>query len=188
MLISKTTFTILLVSIFVGLFIMLFAFLITRRKIKTFQKVVVTKQLASGNVKKVFNRKNAGELLWSLREKTLNPLQDSQLEFLINTALRSDFRTGIVIGSNSNYEMQSLTKIASLKATTNNPDLVVMFSDIALDEFDNAYKRLASKQMIAITNAKQKSKKTKMLLRQLKDACIKHDYIFVGDGIILVVK
>ena len=186
--ISKSTWIILFVSIFVGLIIMIATFIIMRLKINKVKYEVIIRDSKLGNYNKAISRKSTGELLWNLKDKCKNPLQDEQLDFLINIAMRNEYKTFNIINASSNYEEISLTKLANLKKAILKPDLVILFNENLNSEFDKVYKMLKLKQMIAIVNAIKKDQKIKKLLSYLKLIKARHENVKIGNGIILVVK
>lgn len=190
MTVSRVVWIVLAVSIAVALVIMVAAFVIMRKKIKKVQ-AEYTKNEADikQEINKALERMNHGELLWELKSKSLNPLEDTQLEYLINTVLRNNYKTFNVVNSESNYETQSLTKIAKAKASKVNPDFTMIFSGKDLNNlFDKAYKTLKPKQMIAITNAIRREKEIKEMMKYLRLIGAKYEWVNYGKGILLVVK
>lgn len=187
---NKTVWWILLASIFVALLVMLIAFIIMRiniKKVKTqYQKDIAS---AHAEVSRAVARENHGELLWELKAKSKMPLGDKEMEFLINTSLRNEYKTFSVMNSASDYEEKSFVRLAKLKASKIKTDFVVIFNkDTLQEDFDMSYKLLKEKQMIAIVDAPRKNKEIKKLIDYLKITGAKYEWNNIGKGIVLVVK
>lgn len=187
---SSTVWWILLASVFVALGVMLITFIVMRikiNKVKTqYQKDIAT---AHAKVSKAVKRENHGELLWELKAKSKDPLDDKEMEFLINTSLRNEYKTFYVVNSISDYETKSLIKLAHMKPLQVKPDLTIMFNKDTLQvDFDKAYNLLQTKQMIAIVDAPRKNKEIKKLINYLKIIGAKYEWNNIGKGIVLVVK
>lgn len=190
MTISSVVWWILLASVIVGLIIMVVAFVVTRKRIKKVQKQYEKNEAdIKQEINKALERLNHGELLWELKSKSTNPLEDTQLEFLINTVLRNNYKTFDVVNSESDYEEKSLTQIAKMKKVKSKADFTMIFTSKDInDHFDKAYKTLEEKQMIAITNAIRREKEIKDLMKYLKMIGAKYEWVNYGKGILLVVK
>lgn len=189
MTVSKTVWIILAVSIAVALIVMIVAFVIMRKKIKVVQKQYAKNEAdIKATVNKALERMGHGELLWDLRDKSKNALEDTQLEFLLNTFVRNEYKTFNVLNSDSDYEKQSFEKIVKAKEAKV-ADLTIIFTNKDLNNnFDKAYKGLKEKQMIAITNAVRREKEIKDMLKYLRLIGAKFEWVNYGKGILLVVK
>lgn len=178
------------ISMFVAIAIMIAAFIIMRVKINKIKKdYSQSVSDAQKEVSKAVFRENHGELLWELKAKSTGALEDIQMEFVINTALRNEYKTFTVINSQSDYEKISLEKIGKLKEKATPSDLTIIFNNDNLQEqFDKTFKLLKEKQMVAIVNAPRKHKQIKNLINYLKMIKGKYDWVNVGQGIVLVVK
>lgn len=190
MTISKVVYIVLGISIAIALIIMVAAFIIMRRKIKKVQaQYAKNENDIKQEINKALERMNHGELLWELKSKSLNPLEDTQMEYLINTVLRNDYKTFNVVNSESNYEEETLIQIAKAKLDKSNPDFTMILANKDLDaNFDVAYKALKEKQMIAIANAVRREKEVKELMKYLRMIGAKYEWVNYGKGILLVVK
>ena len=177
-------------SMFVAIGIMIAAFIIMRVKINKIKKdYAQSVSDAQKEVSKAVLRENHGELLWELKAKSKMPLEDIQLEFLINTALRNEYKTFTVLNSQSDYEKISLETIAKAKSKETPSDLSIIFNgDDLQEQFDKTFKLLKEKQMVAIVNAPRKHKQVKNLISYLKMIKGKYDWLNIGQGIVLVVK
>ena len=105
---NSTTWWILAGTIPFSLIIMVVSLLVVRAKISAIKKKYSSKE-------NILNRKNPGELLWDLKDKTKNPLDDYVLDFLINTCLKNKYKNFNTIGFLEKYEEKTLEKIAKLK-------------------------------------------------------------------------
>lgn len=191
MTISKGLWIGLAVSIGIGILIFLFAVGITWHKVRKVRKEVRNSEKDINNkYNMALERQNSGELLWELKNKYKNPLEDVQLEFLINTFLRNKYKEIALVGFEADYEKKSFIKLAKAKIISNNKsDLYILnTNDKINDDFDKAYKIIENNKMIAVTNATRKNKNIKRLITYMKTTKMKYDYLPIGKGIILVVK
>ena len=184
---SNWAWWILAASVFVALFIMLLAWIIVKYKLKKLQQKYQKPTLAEDLL-----RENSGFLLWELKAQAKNPLQDLQLEYLINTVNRNRFQTTLVYNSDSDYEAKTFKQIAKQKIvlpTAKNYDFAIIFVNQELNKnFDLVFKNLNPKGIVAIVNAIKKDREVKRLLSYLKLSGIRHERQKIGQGIILVAK
>lgn len=181
-------------SVAVAIIICIVAAFVTWRKVRKVKRqyqqdmMTIERELALSN-KALEERKNHGELLWELKSKSKNPLGDEEIEFLLNTAIRNLYKTLKVLGSASNYEVETFEKIASMKNTDKVADLTMIFNGEDMnDNFDKEYKTLAEKKMIVIVNAPRTEKRIKDLIKYLRTIGAKYEWVNYGKGIVLVVK
>lgn len=190
MTISKAVYIVLGVSIAVALIVMVVAFVVMRKKIKKVQAQYAKNEAdIKEEINQALERMNHGELLWELKSKSLNPLEDTQMEYLINTVLRNNYKTFSVVNSESDYEEQTFEQIAKAKKVKDKADFTLMFSNKDLnDNFDKAYKTMEAKQMIAVANAVRREKEIKEMIKYLRMIGAKYEWVNYGKGILLVVK
>lgn len=183
---SSTLWWILVGSIPLALLIMAIAFITLRIRIN---KVKKQYSLQSTDVQnEAITREDHGQLLWDLKEKTVNPLGDLQMEYAINTVLRNKFERLYIRGFNEGYEEQTLVKKTKIKKSEATYDFALLnFSNTIVNEIDDIMKRAEPKSIIMIANA-GKSKKVKDLLSYLKLTGIRNEYHKVEQGIILIAK
>lgn len=187
--ISTTTWWILAASVFVGLIILVISTLITLKKVRKVKREY-QEQVNDANreISKAFERENHGQLLWHLKEKAIKPLEDVQLEFLVNTALRNNYKTHNVIGSESDYESKTLEGLAKTKESKKANFTIIFTSDDLNSQFDEVYNSLKPNEMIAIVNAPRKNKEVKRLISYIKTIKARYSWTNLGKGIVLVVK
>lgn len=187
MAISATAYIVLGVSVGVALLVMLGAWI--WMKVKTNK---IKSQYAQDNLKKTTKqnpRENYGKLLWELKNKSTHPLDDYQMELILNTAWLNKYKTFKVINFTSNYESQSLKELVNLQPTNINPDYIIINGQKEFNKlFDTHYQKLKTKQMIVIANADRKEKGVKKFINYLKVIQAKYEWQNYGVGIILVVK
>ena len=134
------------------------------------------------------NRKDHGLLMWDLKQKTKEPLNDLSMEFAINTVLRNRYKRIITYGFSEKYETLSLTNKTGAKVSSSTFDFALInFDEKTIDELDSLIKRAEPKSMIMIVNA-PKNKGVKDLLSYLKYTGIRNEYQKVDLGIILIAK
>lgn len=187
MTISPTAYIILGASIGVALLIMIIAWIWMRWKTN-----VIKKKYAQDNKDKVINKKpreNYGKLLWELKNKTTNPLDDAQLEFILNSAWLNGYQSFKLFNFKSNYEEESLKKLNKMQVANENPDLVIINNNGNFNKlFDQNYQTLAPKKMLIITNANRKEKAIKEFIKYLHLIQVRYEWQNYGKGLILVVK
>ena len=178
---NSTTWWILAGTIPVSLIIMVISMLVVRAKISVIKKNY-------GSKKNLLHRENRGELLWDLKDKTKNPLDDYVLDFLINTCLKNKYKCFNTIGFLEKYEEKTLEKIAKLKKVTKNYDfLLINFDEGLIDKIHKIYKQIKQNSLIAIVNINNR-KNQKKFVAYLKLIDFRHEFQKIGNGIILIAK
>ncbi len=188
---SNTVWIILASSIPVALIIMVISYIMTNKKVDKIRKQHSDdKDSALTNKQnKALLREGHGVLLWDLKEKTTNPLADAQLEFAINTIIRNEYKKTMVLGNTSEYEIESIRKIAKQTIVKKDADFVLLFASNTLnDVFDEVYKTLNVGGMIVVANAYSRDKEVKRLLSYLKLSGLTYEHQKIDRGVILVVK
>ena len=177
---SSTTWWILAATVPLSLIIMVTSIIIVKIKVTN-----ITKKYSKN---KILIRKNPGELLWDLKEKTKKPLNDYVLEYLINTCFRNKYKTFNTIGFLEKYEEKTLEKIVKLEKVTKNYDfLLINFNDDLINKISNIYKKIKKNSLIAIVNLNHKKSK-KELVSYLKLIGFRYEFQKIGNGIILIAK
>ncbi len=172
------------VSIGVALVVMIVAYFVTRAKINKIKEEYSVNNIAKGQI-----REDAGELLWDERDKAKNPLDDYQMDFLINTFVKNGYKTYRIIQELKEYENISMQKLAKAKAVKTNADMVINFE--IYDSVENVDKDLTKATdggMLIYLNAPKKNKDTKNLLSYLKLTGIRHEHQKIGEGVVIIVK
>ncbi len=111
---SNTTWWILAGSIVLGLIVMILAWVWMRWRIKNIKKEYSSDDIKIDD-KKIKNIEDRGDahgiLLWDLKKTIKNPLDDFQLEFIINTIVRNEYKTTLV-SNGDEYITKTLKKLA----------------------------------------------------------------------------
>ena len=188
--ISSTVWWILLATVIIAIIGMAVAFIVMRVKVNKVKKEYSKNaNVALEEVNKALVREKHGELLWEMKSSVENPLQDAQMEFLINTFARNEYQTVKAIGMSSDYETESLIQLVDAKISAEKADLTIIENDEDLkDNFDYEYKLLTENKIIAIVNAPRKNKAIKDSINYFKTVGIKYEWVAAGKGIVLVVK
>lgn len=182
--ISKTAYIILVVSMVIGLVLMVSAFVFTKLKIQKIKKK--HKNLVDNTA---MWRKNYGLLLWELKNNSKEPLDDIEMEFIINTALRNKYKTFQVKGFPSLYESKTLIQIAKMTQSNDSPDLtLVSVKANFIEVFNSIFSHLCSNQMIVFTHTLSKKSEVKKFIKKLQLNTIPYERVSYGQGLILVVK
>ena len=182
---------VLIVSIFVALVIMLVAWIWMRRKTKKIKNQYAKDESQYHDPEKIKTIEERGDdhgvLLWDLKKETKRPLDDFQLEFIINSLFRNSFKRTYVVNED-NYVLTSLKKIAKQKVDKKTPQSIIINNSESLnDEFDKYFKLLAEGGLMFITNAS--GKEVKKLLSYTKLSGIRREqYKKIGKGIVLIAK
>jgi len=171
------------VSIGVALVVMIVAYFVTRAKINKIKEEYSVNNIAKGQI-----REDAGELLWDERDKAKNPLDDYQMDFLINTFVKNGYKTYWIIQEPKEYENISMQKLAKAKAVKNNADMLINFEIINSVNVDLDLMKVAKGGMLIYLNAPKKNKDTKNLLSYLKLTGIRHEHQKIGEGVVIIVK
>ena len=188
---SETGYWILFGSIFLGLAIMIAAWLIMRHKIKKIKNKYETDESKFNDVSKIKHIEDRGEehgvLLWTEKKKEKNPLDDYQMEFLINTVIRNRYKKFSVSDSNT-YISKSLVKLAKATSEKKNPDIIIQHNWVNLnDEFDVLFKTLKVGGLVVVTNAY--GREAKKLMSYARMTGIRREqHKKIGKGIILLAK
>ncbi len=177
--ISSLTWWILAVSILIALIIMFISIIIVRFKISQIKNKYSNKNII---------RKNVGELLWDLKEKSKNPLDDYSMEYSLNTCIRNKYKNFLIKGFIEIYEEETLKKIAKVKKVSKNYQFALInFNDKTINEIKKIYDNSSKKSLILIVNLKNKKTK-KEIMSYLKLLKIRHEFQKIGQGIILIAK
>lgn len=177
---SKIVWWIFAASIPIALIIMVVSILIVKSKVTTLTKKY--------NKNKILIRKNAGKLLWDLKDKTKNPLNDYVLEFLINTCFKNKYKSFNTIGFLEKYEEKTFKKIAKLEKVTKDYDLLLInFDKDLINKIYKIHKKIKKKSLIAIVNINNKKIK-KEFISYLKLIGFRYEFQKIGNGIILIAK
>ena len=189
---SLTGKLILLASAIIAIIISAIIFMITKSKIKKTRAQYRTKEshkYDSVRIKDPIAQRGdtLGELLWDLRDKTQNYLDDISLEYIINTGIRNGYKSFKTIPAD-NYIEQSLIKLGKIKKSSNSKELIIIKSNKEINDiFDKEYKKLVKGGMIFIVEA-PKNKEIKRLLSYTKISCIRREYAKMGKGLVIVAK
>lgn len=189
---SLTVKLILLATAIVGIIISAIVFMITKSKIKKTKAHYRTKEAHKYDAVRVNDPiakrgDTLGELLWDLRDKTKNPLDDITLEYIINTGIRNGYKTFKVIPEN-NYIQESLKKLGKIKKSLSSKELIIIKSSKDINDiFDKEYKTLVKGGMIFVVEA-PKNKEIKKLLSYTKLSGIRREYAKIGKGMVIVAK
>lgn len=184
---SSTVFWILVASVIIALVVMIVSFVVMRIKIENVKNQFLSKQMDNSN-NPALAREDNGMLLWDLKEKTKNPLEDSSMTFAINTIIRNGYSTVSLFGFDENYELESLKNIVGVKIVKDNFDFsLVKYNENLVDEIDSIFKKANNSAMIMIVDYAKK-KRVKDLLSHLKYTGIRHEKQKIDSGIILIAK
>ena len=181
----------LVASIFVAIVIMFAAWLWMRIKGKKLKAQYAVDESEFNDVSKIKSVEARGEdhgmLLWDLKKETKNPLDDFQMEFIINTLIRNEFTKTLVVNGDS-YIETSLKKLAKQKIIKTKPQSIIMHDTKTLnDDFDKYFKLLADGGLIFVVNAN--SKETKKLMSFTRMTGIRREkHKKIGKGIVLIAK
>ncbi len=103
-----TTLYILIGSVFLVLFIGFTVFFILYYKARKLRKKIIEKNVNDfkndKKLKAIFERDNAGEMIWDLKEHFKNPIDDFTLDFFITTIMRNAYSKVWIENKNSGYE------------------------------------------------------------------------------------
>jgi len=174
------------VSIGVALVIMIVAFIVTRVKINK-----IKEQYSINNIGKGQIRENVGELLWDERDKAKDPLDDFQMDFLVNTYVKNDYMSYLFIQEEKKYEYEhkSMKELAKASLSTDKADMVINFEiDDSVNVVDKDLKKVNDGGMLIYLNARKKNKETKKLISYLRLTGIRHEHQKIGEGIVIIVK
>ncbi|CAM9093686.1 BC85_0335 family putative methyltransferase [Mycoplasma marinum] len=123
---SNTTRYILIASVFIVLAIGFTVFLVLFLKARKLKKIILKDAIKLDALdeknKAVFERKDIGEMIWELKDKINNPLDDISMEYFITTIIRNGFKTVWIENETEGYEIITLalktkTKISTLKSS-----------------------------------------------------------------------
>jgi len=172
------------VSVGAALIIMIVAFIVTRVKINKIKEKFSINNIGKGEI-----RENAGELLWDERDKTKDPLDDFQMDFLINTYVKNDYKSYLFIQDSKEYENISMKKLANAKLSTTKADMVINFNiENSVDKVDGELKKVNEGGMLIYLNAPKKNTDTKKLISYLRLTGVRHEHQKIGEGIVIIVK
>ena len=186
---SKTAYWAWTASVLIAVVIMFATFLIMRIKIKKIKQKYGADNPIDGVVKnKAVEREDHGQLLWDLKDKTKNPTLDLTMEFIINTSIRNGYKSFDVLGFEEKYEEESFKRIAKMRKLKTKQDIkIVKFTKEFIDEIDKELKTLNDKGLMVITQA-PKNKDVRNLMHYLKLTRVRHEWMKVNNGIVLVAK
>lgn len=186
-------FWLLLCSVFVGIFLMIFVYFLTRKKVKNIQKNF-EKEIPESEKEsslKAFESQNHLKLLDNLKEKTSNALGDAEMLMVINTFIRNSFKTFTVINNTGDYEIQSIISLAKgsqVKLSEKYDFALVFANEKTFEVIKDVYNSLQPNGLILVVNAPKRSGQTKKIIYECKILSYRHEFEAIGNGVVWIAK
>lgn len=186
-------FWLLLCSVFVGIFLMIFVYFFTRKKVKNIQKNFEEEipESEKESSLKAFESQNHLKLLDNLKEKTVNALGDAEMLMIINTFIRNSFKTFTVINNTSDYEIQSIISLAKgsqVKLGEKYDFALVFENEKTFEVIKDVYNSLQPNGLILVVNAPKRSQYTKKVIYECKILSYRHEFEAIGNGVVWIAK
>ncbi len=164
---SLTTRYILIASVFIVLIIGFTIFAILQIKARKLKKVILLEDIKidenDPNTKELLERSDVGEMIWDLKERMINPIDDLSMEYLITNIIRNGYTNVWIEGETEGYEVITIIKKTKANVTLLNGSIKEM----------EKFQKLLTEYKIP---------KTRVKLIEKKLITNKFDFIFISES------